>query len=316
MFDVLVKTTVVTLVAAVLTWRSRHAAAADAHRLWLVVLFSPLIVFAGATLLPPVAFLVPRADVVGATAVGLWSQWMFTAYIAVAIVLLCRIGVGLRAVWRLRRQARALAPHDLEWLRALAGEPHLDVREAELRVPVTAGALRPCVILPRGWRELSRRALTAILRHEAAHVRRRDCAVALAAAAIEAVFWFSPAVWMASARLRWFAEMACDADAEKGMARGEYATELLDLSAAWAGARSPRYAITAGAETHVARRIRLLIDGMGRRGRRGPLLPAAIVLVLLATVLSTAVRVGASRSIESSGWGVDHAAAHSLRHGH
>ena len=315
MCDVLVKTTLLMLVAAVLTRRSRHATAADAHRLWLVVLFSPLLVIAASAALPPVAFLIPRVDVARAAA-GVRAEWLVMAYGVVAVVLLGRIGAGLWAVGTLRRQARPLGRADLARLRRLAGEPRLDLREADLLVPVTAGVVRPIVILPRGWRGLSLAALTAILRHEAAHVRRKDCAVALAAAVIEAAFWFSPAVWVASSRVRWFAETACDAEAEQGMASGEYAAELLELCAGWAGARSPRYAITAGAETHVARRIRLLIDGMGSSGRRGPLLPAAIVLVLLATVLSTAVRVSASRHIESSGWGFDHEFIHPHQHGH
>jgi beta-lactamase regulating signal transducer with metallopeptidase domain len=315
MFDVLVKTAILAVIAALLTRRSQHATASDAHRLWLVVLFSPLLVLILNALLPPVAFLIPRVDVAAASTI-VPGGWVFAVYGIVAAVLLGRVAIGLWAVRRLRLEARLLDGEDLARLRPLAGDPQLDLREADLLVPVTAGVLRPCVILPQGWRELSRSALTAILRHEAAHVRRRDCALALAGAVLEAVFWFNPAVWMASARLRWFAEMACDADAAVGMARGEYAAELLDLSAGWAGARSPRYAITAGAETHVARRIRLLIDGIECTGRRGSLLPTAVIVILLATILSAGVRVSSSRSVDATGWRFDHGAAHSLGHGH
>ena len=315
MFDLLVKTAVLAAIAALLTRRSRHATAADAHRLWLVVLFSPVLVLTLNSVLPPAAFLIPRVDVAPASAM-VPAGWVLAAYAIVAAVLLCRVAAGVWAVRRLRHGARLLDGDDLARLRPLAGDAHLDLREGELLVPVTTGVLRPCVILPQGWRELSRPALTAILRHEAAHVRRHDCAVALGGAVLEAVFWFNPTVWVASARIRWFAEMACDAEAATGMGRGEYAAELLDLSAGWAGVHSPRYAITAGAETHVARRIRLLIEGMEGTGRRGTLLPVAVIVMLLATVLSAGVRVSSSRTIDAPARGPDHGAAHSLRHGH
>lgn len=316
MLDVLVKTTLLVGLAAALTRRTGHGSAADAHRLWLMVLVSPLLILAVNAVLPPIAFLVPRADLSRLSAPGVSGGWLAGVYAAVAVILLGRVAAGLWGVSLLRRRALPLAGADLASVRALAGEPGLDLREADLLVPVTAGVVRPCVILPRGWRSLSSSALTAIVRHEAAHVRRKDCGRALVSAVVEAIVWVCPAVWIASARLRWFAEMACDAEAEKGMASGEYAAELLALSAGWAGARSPRYAITAGAETHVARRIRLLIDGMERRRTRRAVLPAAVIAVLLATVLSAGIRVSASRTIDSPARGFDHGFAQSHQHGH
>ena len=318
MLDVLVKTTILAAVVAALTRRSGPATAAAAHRLWLLTLLSPLWVLAANGLSAPIAFVVPRTGSFGSVLAAAATEWTFAlalAYGAISVVLLARTAIGLGAVHRLVRGARPVTGSALLRLRLLAGDHGLTVCEAALPVPVSAGAWRTCVILPAGWRDFPVPALTAILRHEAAHVRRRDCALALAAAVLEALFWWVPAVWVASSRLRWFAEMACDADAARGMARGEYAAELLALSAGWAGVRSPRHAIAAGAETNLASRIRLLIDGMDG-GRRRAWLPIALVVLVLAGLLSAGVRFSASGSPVQAVWDFDHGPSHGHLHGH
>jgi beta-lactamase regulating signal transducer with metallopeptidase domain len=293
MIDLVLKTALLAAVAGWLTRRSRLDAAVDAHRLWMLVLISPVLLVAINAALPPVAYVVPRIAVPSPVP----SEWTLVVYVLVAGALLARVGAGLWSVRALSRGARRLGRADLARLRALAGDAGLDIRESDLKVPVTAGVLRPCVILPRDWRHLAAPALLAVLHHERAHVRRRDCTVALAAALVEAVFWFCPAVWIASARVRWFAEMACDAAAAREVGQHQYAGELLDLAAGWAGARSPRYAITAGAETHVARRIRLLIEGLPADRRQRSLLPVVLLLMIAATPLSGLVRFSGSRSV-------------------
>lgn len=293
MIDLIVKTAVLAALAGWLTRRSRLDAAADAHRFWVLVLISPVLLVAINAALPPVAYVVPRIAVPAPVPV----EWTLVVYLLVAGALLARVGAGIWSVRALSRGARRLGGEDLARLRALAGDAGLDIRESDLKVPVTAGVLCPCVILPRGWRHLAEPALLAILHHERAHVRRRDCTMALAGASLEAVFWFCPAVWIASARVRWFAEMACDAAAAREVGQQQYAGELLELAAGWAGARSPRYAVTAGAETHVARRIRLLIEGMPVDRRQRALLPVVLLVMIAATPLSGLVRFSASREV-------------------
>ena len=306
MIDLVLKTTVLAAVASLLTRRRRLETAADAHRLWLLVLASPVLLVAINATLPPVAYVVPRVDL----ASPISNEWTVVLYGGIAAALLGRVAAGLWGVRVLSRRARRLGGADLARLRLLAADDRLDIRESDVKVPVTAGVLRPCVILPRGWQSLAEPALSAILLHERAHVRRRDCTIALAAAIVEAVFWFNPGVWIASARLRLFAELACDAQAASHLGGRQYAGQLLDLAADWAGARSPRYAVTAGAETHVATRIRLLIDGTPANGRRRLLLPAVLLLMILATPLSGLVRFSASREVRPAA-----AVGHDL-HGH
>ena len=159
---------------------------------------------------------------------------------------------------------------------------------------MTAGFFRPVVILPAGWRQLTPAAVEVILRHEAAHVRRRDPLVALTCAVVEAVLWFNPAVWIAGRQVRWFAEMACDAEAAAAMSGQAYAAELLQLAASWRGLKRPLYAVTAGADTDVARRIGLLIDELEGGWRRRLLIPILAIALLLAVPLA---RDGTGRRI-------------------
>jgi beta-lactamase regulating signal transducer with metallopeptidase domain len=136
-------------------------------------------------------------------------------------------------------------------------------------------------------------ALTAILRHEAAHVRRHDCAIALLCALLEAALWFHPAVWLAALQVRRLAEIACDAEAAGSMDGRQYASELLALAARWTRRRRPPYAMTAGAGTSIAARLRLLLDELehGRRRRR-VLIPVATVALPVVLLTSGTIQFG------------------------
>jgi len=270
-----------------------HAAAA--HRLWMVVLTVPVLWAVGSLAVAPAAYVQLRAGVIP-DVIAHRDAWFWTVgcgiYLGVALLLLGRVGVGVQSVRRLVRASRSISEPELSdaGVAPALADIACEVREADVELPLTAGFLRPVVLLPRGWRSLSATALRAIVHHEAAHVRRRDCLAALGCAVLEALFWFNPAVWLATARVRWFAELACDAEAARSMEGNSYASELLGLAAGWRRARRPMLAITAGAETNVARRIRLLLD-QPPRTRAFTIVALAIALVA-AVPLSSAVRFG------------------------
>jgi uncharacterized protein (TIGR03435 family) len=82
--------------------------------------------------------------------------------------------------------------------------------------------------------------IEAILDHELAHVRHRDNVFAAIHLGIQAIFWFSPAVWWIGRQLLDTREAACDeAVLERGTARDVYAAGILRAcafgteSAAW-----------------------------------------------------------------------------------
>ncbi|QJD78578.1 M56 family metallopeptidase [Spirosoma rhododendri] len=86
------------------------------------------------------------------------------------------------------------------------------VREsAQVAGPLIIGALKPMLLLPVGLiTGLSNRELEAVLAHELAHIKRYDYAVNLLQSIIEVLYFFHPALWWLSARVREEREHCCD----------------------------------------------------------------------------------------------------------
>lgn len=86
------------------------------------------------------------------------------------------------------------------------------VREStRVASPMIIGVLKPMLLLPAGLATgLSPRELEAVLAHELAHVKRYDYAVNLLQSVIEMLYFFHPALWWLSARVREEREHCCD----------------------------------------------------------------------------------------------------------
>ena len=77
--------------------------------------------------------------------------------------------------------------------------------------PAVVRIIRPLIILPDGGCDVLNDAeLESLLRHECAHVARRDNLLGLAESAIVAAFWFHPLVWIAQRAVYAAREEACD----------------------------------------------------------------------------------------------------------
>jgi uncharacterized protein (TIGR03435 family) len=80
-----------------------------------------------------------------------------------------------------------------------------------LQAPAAIGWLRPVVLVPAGaLAGLPAAQIEALLPHELAHVRRHDYLVNLLQSAVEAVFFYHPAVWWVSSHMRAERELCCD----------------------------------------------------------------------------------------------------------
>ncbi|WP_165230107.1 M56 family metallopeptidase [Aquisphaera insulae] len=85
------------------------------------------------------------------------------------------------------------------------------LESARVQVPMVVGWLRPVVLLPAtALTGLSSDQLALILGHELAHIRRRDFLVNLVQSLIETLFFYHPAIWWLSSRIRAERENCCD----------------------------------------------------------------------------------------------------------
>jgi beta-lactamase regulating signal transducer with metallopeptidase domain len=154
-------------------------------------------------------------------------------------------------------------------------------------VPAAFGVLSPVILVPvAAFTALPVRSLEALLAHELAHIRRHDYLVNLAQSLAEALFFYHPAVWWVSHRLRVERENACDDMAVLAVGSVTiYARALLDLEETRPEAPVP--SVAANGSTLSDRVFRLLLHP--KSAGRGPrLVPAAIAAAALAAVYPAA----------------------------
>ncbi len=77
----------------------------------------------------------------------------------------------------------------------------------KIRVPAVYGIVRPRIVLPHAYDE---QALTYILLHENAHIRRRDNLWRAVAFFLVCIHWFNPLCWLFLKLLYTDMELACD----------------------------------------------------------------------------------------------------------
>jgi beta-lactamase regulating signal transducer with metallopeptidase domain len=120
------------------------------------------------------------------------------------------------------------------------------------------------LLFPAGLlRELEPREREALLAHELAHLKRRDHWVRWLELAATSLFWWHPAVWWASSRLRQAEEQCCDAlvlDTFPDRAR-PYASGLVKTVEFLSGARNalPSLASGAGGARKLEERLTMIV---------------------------------------------------------
>ncbi|QNI33336.1 M56 family metallopeptidase [Alloacidobacterium dinghuense] len=156
--------------------------------------------------------------------------------VGVACLSIKTIG-GWWLIRRLRHSALQKAPHTLriglDRIRLQMGIPRfVDLRlSSRIAGPLTVGVIRPLILLPvTALTSLSPEQLEVVLAHELAHIRRADYFWNILQTMIETLFFFHPAVWWLSHRLREQRELCCDDIAvETCHDPAVYATALLRL---------------------------------------------------------------------------------------
>lgn len=90
--------------------------------------------------------------------------------------------------------------------------PSIQFKEsAKILTPMVIGTLRPVVLIPIGLLTgLPGSQIEAILAHELAHIRRYDYLINILQSFVEVVFFFHPALWWLSEKVRMEREHCCD----------------------------------------------------------------------------------------------------------
>ena len=135
-------------------------------------------------------------------------------YLAGVSLLLGRLLHGWQLASLMIRRARPCGPGPL-------------YESAEVAVPLTAGTIRPVIVLPTAWREWPADTREAIVAHEMAHVHRRDPLISMVARVNRAIFWFHPLAWWLERQLTVTAEHACDEAAARTVAEPRRYAEIL-----------------------------------------------------------------------------------------
>ena len=174
-------------------WRTAPAAVQPA------VLFVMEDVLAPADVIAVVPASIPPAAPV-------WPWLLLAAWCTGAAVVL----VSWRRQWLpIRAALRRATPVKLD---AKYGAGDLEVMSSpSMPEPAVVGIRRPRLVLPEGIVErLTPAQLRALIAHERCHIRYRDNLTAAIHMAVEAMFWFHPAVWWIESRLIDERERACD----------------------------------------------------------------------------------------------------------
>lgn len=280
------KSAVVFLIAGLATWGMRRRSAASRHLLWvwafMVVGMMPLVsafipqrvvpVYRGAAavtrhlppaLLPPEVR--PNEEVTVSVAnppteINPW--WVIYGF---GIV----IGAGRLTVafLQLRRVARSRTP--------LAGGDTLVHKVPGLTVPITFGQRRPMILLPEDADRWDAERLDVVVRHERAHVERRDWVWQCLALGICLVQWFNPAGWLAFRALRLEAERATDDQVlAEGISSSLYAQTLIEFSQR--GMVGGIAALPMARKSGLFTRIQAITKDMIDRSRPGPRMRRAL----------------------------------------
>lgn len=101
------------------------------------------------------------------------------------------------------------------------------LKSNSINVPMTFGLFRERIYVPTIWDDWSHKTRTMFLKHEIAHIRRKDGLNRLFQILVQALYFFHPLVWYVSRKLNEFREMACD-----DMTTGSQKTHSVEYSRA------------------------------------------------------------------------------------
>ena len=214
-----------------------------------------------------------------------------TIWIAGTLVSLLALVASLVRLRVVARRARP-APRHLGAGFVLGGDVTLLVGDSGAPV-MTWGWRRPSILLPAGAIQWPDERLSAVLRHELAHVARGDWSLQLLASIVRAFYWFNPLLWLLCRRLRQESEQACDdAVLNSGIRAHAYAKQLLYLARAFSGRSLPAHALPVARPSGLERRVRAMLNA--EVNRRNPSVVARSVSACAVAAIAVAIAGGSA----------------------
>ena len=144
---------------------------------------------------------------------SVWAT-IFSIWAAGVLVALIGLWRRLNALRRMRANARPVSPAELDCVDCQPELVTAGVRlglSTEINSPVLLGVRRPMILLPTDiaeWTSADER--QAMIRHELAHVERRDHWINILPTLLNVIFFFHPLVRYACRQLCLERELACD----------------------------------------------------------------------------------------------------------
>lgn len=213
------------------------------------------------------------------------------AWLLGALAVFARLLVGWLRVRRIVRGAQPV--RDADWIQErddlalrLSVKRSVELKESpSVPVAMTAGLLKPLLLIGRAARLWAVERRRVVLLHELAHVKRFDWAAVLVAELAMALYWFHPLVWWIGRRVRRDAERASDdLVISSGIKPSVYAGHLLGLFRSMATpAHSVSPALAAVRPSHFEERLRAILEPRAARlwqTRNGARWAAAGLLVV------------------------------------
>jgi beta-lactamase regulating signal transducer with metallopeptidase domain len=143
-----------------------------------------------------------------------------------AAFLLARLAGDLRALMRIKAQARVVASSERQARGASVA------CSADVRTPTAIGYFHPRIVVPLELADaVSDAEWRAIVAHENAHLARYDDWSKAIQSALVRALWFSPALWILATRLDLERELASDERAAEAVDARAYAACLVRLAA-------------------------------------------------------------------------------------
>ena len=223
-----------------------------------------------------------------------WLMWFFGVWLAGAVGMLLRLICGQWALTRLCRRAEQLANDS--WCDRIDGLcSELEFKSshkvtvwklATRMIPMACGIFRSRVVLPSDIDSWDEERLRAVLLHELAHIKRRDCLTQWIAELARVLHWFNSLVWLAVGQMRAERERACDdLVLGRGLAATAYADQLVQMTAEYPKFRHQvPLAVAMARESGLENRIRRILDSQANRARLTKL-GFVVLTVLIAGIL-------------------------------